>query len=203
VGRLREWIINSLEQLHRYFFEEQNDIMLKFNSIFGVKFLFDTAEVVLVNLIEIYFLPRILDIASFDARGNEEKRGTGYFLSVGYPKDTPDVEKLSYNFVRLASEFVQVAATVKPKRLYLNEELDDPSDYFEACQRLQEQGWKPYAKPAYYKDTAPAIAGQFQKSLEAFDQAADPYIDFYSDTFRLLLEKGKAYQGRLNPKRVL
>jgi hypothetical protein len=39
--------------------------------------------------------------------------------------------------VRLASEFVQVAATVKSKRLYMNEEIDDPSEYFEACQRLQ------------------------------------------------------------------
>jgi hypothetical protein len=110
---------------------------------------------------------------------------------------------LSYNFVRLASEFVQVAATVKSKRLYLNEEVDDLSDFFEACQRLQEQGWKPYAKPAYYKDTAPAIAAQYQKSLQGFDQTADPYIDFYTDLFRIYLEKGKVYQGRLNPKRVL
>jgi hypothetical protein len=65
--------------------------MLKFNSIFGIKFLFDTAEVVLVNLIEIYFLPKILEIASFDARSNEDKRGTAYFTSVGYPKDTPEI----------------------------------------------------------------------------------------------------------------
>lgn len=104
--------------------------------------------------------------------------------------------------MRLASEFVQVAATVKSKRLYMNEEIDDPSEYFEACQRLQEQGWKPYAKPAYYKDAA-AMPAAFKKNLKGFDQIADPYIDFYVEFFRLYLEKGKVYQGRLNPKRVL
>lgn len=43
----------------------------------------------------------------------------------------------------------------------------------------------------------------FKKSLQDFDQVADPYIDFYVEFFRLYLEKGKVYQGRLNPKRVL
>lgn len=65
------------------------DINLKFNSIFVVKFMFDTAEVLLVNLIEIFFLPKILEIAMFDAKTSEDKRGTAYFASIGYPKETP------------------------------------------------------------------------------------------------------------------
>jgi hypothetical protein len=43
----------------------------------------------------------------------------------------------------------------------------------------------------------------FKKNLQGFDQVADPYIDFYVEFFRLYLEKGKVYHGRLNPKRVL
>lgn len=49
----------------------------------------------------------------------------------------------------------------------------------------------------------PAIATQFKKNLESFDRSADPYIDFYTDIFKVYLQKGKVYQGRLNPKKVL
>lgn len=81
-------------------------------------------------MIEVYFLPKILEIAGFDPKTNEEKRGTSYFAAAGYPKDTPDIEKLSYNFVRLSSEFVQAAASIKPKRIYVYEETDEHSEYF-------------------------------------------------------------------------
>ena len=52
--------MKSFEALHSFFFEAHINITLKFNSIFGVKFIFDTGDVILINLIEIYFLPKIL-----------------------------------------------------------------------------------------------------------------------------------------------
>ena len=42
------------------FFDAKIDIIFRFNSIFGIKFIFDTGDVILINLIEIYFLPKIL-----------------------------------------------------------------------------------------------------------------------------------------------
>jgi hypothetical protein len=192
-----------LEELHKYLHDEKVNIVLKFNSIFGIKFIFDTAEVVIVNLIEVYFLPRILEIACFDAKTSEDKRGTAYFLNAGYPKDTPDIEKLSYNFVRLSSEFIQAASTIKTKKLYANEETDENSDFLNAFIKLQELGWKPYSKLAYYKDTVPSIASTYNANLNDYEKKLDPYIDFYSEIFQQYLQKGKIYQGRLNPKKVL
>jgi len=83
--------------------DDKVDILCKFNSIFGVKFIFDTAEVILVNLIEIYFLPKIVEIAKYDSTAQEDKRGVDYFYNQGYPKNTPDAEKYGFNYVRLAS----------------------------------------------------------------------------------------------------
>ncbi len=53
--------------MHKYFFDPKLDPNIKFNVMIGIKFLFDTSSVVLVNLIEIYFLPKLLQIASFEA----------------------------------------------------------------------------------------------------------------------------------------
>lgn len=85
------WIVQSLEELYRLFFDEKVPVHLKFNSIFGLKFMFDTGDVILINLIEIYFLPKILQIASFEVNVSTEKRGTSYFIAQGYPKDTADI----------------------------------------------------------------------------------------------------------------
>jgi hypothetical protein len=79
-------MIRSFEELHQIFFDDKVDLTLKFNSIFGIKFLFDTGDVLIINLIEIYFLPRLLQIAAYDVKGPEDKRGTSYFVSNGYSK---------------------------------------------------------------------------------------------------------------------
>lgn len=81
--------MRSLEEIHRLFYDDKVDLHLKFNSIFGIKFLFDVGEVILINLIEMYFLPRLLQIACYEVNIPNEKRGVSYFVTQGYPKDTP------------------------------------------------------------------------------------------------------------------
>lgn len=72
----------------------------------------------MINLIEIYFLPKITQIACYEVQIPNEKRGVSYFANQNYPKDTPELEKFGYNFVRMASEFVTAAAVVKPRKLF-------------------------------------------------------------------------------------
>lgn len=48
--------------------------------------MFDTGDMILVNLIEIYFLPKLLQIVTTDLQAPEDKRGTNYFLSLGYTR---------------------------------------------------------------------------------------------------------------------
>lgn len=54
----------------------------KFNSLFVLKVLFDTSNFVLVNWIEVYFLPHIIEIAKFNING--QNNGKDYFLKLGY-----------------------------------------------------------------------------------------------------------------------
>ena len=57
--------MKSFELIYEYTFEKV-PIIRKFNAIFALKFLFDTGEVFLINLIEIYFLEKIFQIALTD-----------------------------------------------------------------------------------------------------------------------------------------
>lgn len=186
------------------FMDEKVDIVPKFNSIFALKFIFDSAEVLLVNLIEIYFLPKILEIAKFDPAAADDKRGIKYFFTQGYKNEKAELEKYGYNYVRLAAEFVSSAHIVKPRKLYESEEMQEPSEYARAFNELTQTGWKPYDAPAYYKEgAAAAIRTAFLKNLGDYSDNADPIIDYYSELFRAELDTGRPPQGRLNPKRLL
>ena len=103
------WIIKSFEELHRMM-NDAVEIKHKFNAIFGLKLIFDIGDLFLINLIEIYFLPKLLSVALFEANKPSEKRGADYFAQNGYPKDTPDIAKMSLTWVRLATEIICVAA---------------------------------------------------------------------------------------------
>ena len=105
--------MKSFELIHEYTFE-QVSITRKFNAIFALKFLFDTGEVFLISFIENYFLQRIYQIALTDITVPDDKRGFSYFVTQGYPANTPDIAKLGYNYVRLACEFIWYAAKIKP-----------------------------------------------------------------------------------------
>ena len=64
-GSFRSYIVGSLEILHRLIHDEGVDLKFKFNSLFGLKVIFDLGDVFLINLIEVYFLHKLLEIASF------------------------------------------------------------------------------------------------------------------------------------------
>ncbi len=90
---------------------------LKFNSLFALKVLFDTSDYVLVNWIEVFFSPHLFEIIKFTLNG--QSIGKDYFLKMGYTvKDEPDVEKFGFNYTLLATELIQVAAMVKPHKLF-------------------------------------------------------------------------------------
>ena len=78
--------MGSLEVLYSLMNDKNVEIGPRFNSLFGLKLLFDMGDPFLVNLIEIYFLPKILQIASYEANKPNEKRGQDYFIQNGYPK---------------------------------------------------------------------------------------------------------------------
>lgn len=123
--------------------------------MFGLKLLFDMGDLFLVNLIEMYFLPRVFQIASYEANKPNEKRGQDYFIQQGYPKDTPQAAKMSFTWVKLASEFICAAAIIKPKKMFEVQELEQASDYVLALAKLEQAGFKKYTAPAYYKEGTP------------------------------------------------
>ena len=81
---LRDWILAVLEDLYDCLHHPNLSLPLSYNSLFAVKALLDTGSLVLVNLIEIYLLPRLAKIASFDLYGVSQRRGFCYFLDKGF-----------------------------------------------------------------------------------------------------------------------
>jgi hypothetical protein len=58
------------------------ELKYKFNSIFVLKVLLDTSNFVLVNWIEVLFLPHLVEIAKFALGGQNNSKE--YFLKQGY-----------------------------------------------------------------------------------------------------------------------
>lgn len=64
------------------------ELKYKFNSLFVLKVLLDTSNFVLVNWIEVLFLPHLVEIAKFIVGGQNSSKD--YFLKQGYtPADDP------------------------------------------------------------------------------------------------------------------
>lgn len=61
-------------------------ICYKFNSLVAVKLLLDTCEFPIIMLVEVYFLPHIRKIATYQLHSIEKQRGLDYFLLQGYSK---------------------------------------------------------------------------------------------------------------------
>jgi hypothetical protein len=142
------------------------EINYKFHSFFGLKLIFDLADPFIINLIEIYFLPIILQIASYETDKPNDKRGQDYFAHLGYPADTPDLAKMGFTWVKLASEFICAAAVVKPRKMFETDELEESSKYAIALNKLEQTGWKKYPTPAYYKEgTAETIRKNYINNL--------------------------------------
>jgi hypothetical protein len=93
------------------------ELKYKFNSLFVLKVLLDTSNFVLVNWIEVLFLPHLVEIAKFMIGGQNTSKE--YFLKQGYTAaDDPEVEKFGFNYTLLAIELIQVAAMMKPFKLF-------------------------------------------------------------------------------------
>lgn len=60
----------------------KSKLTFKFNSLFALKVLFDTSDYVLVNWIEMLFLPQIVQIAKYLLTHKDE--GKNYFVELGY-----------------------------------------------------------------------------------------------------------------------
>lgn len=60
----------------------KSKLTFKFNSLFALKVLFDTSDYILVNWIEMLFLPQIVQIAKYLLTHKDE--GKNYFVELGY-----------------------------------------------------------------------------------------------------------------------
>jgi hypothetical protein len=100
-------------------------------------------------MVEVYFLPQVRRIATYQLQASEKHRGLDYFLAQGYV-NTPDAKKLGYNYVRLASEIVTMMAVVKPYRLYRDEELAEASEFVNVLEIMRAQQWREYDIFAFY-----------------------------------------------------
>ena len=58
---------------------------------------------------------------------------------------------MGFTWVKLAGEFICTAAVVKPKKMFETEELDQPSNFALALNKLESSGYKRPSTPAYYK----------------------------------------------------
>ena len=68
----------------------KSELKYKFNSLFVLKVLLDTSDFVLVNWIEVFFLPHFLNIAKFIIGGQNNAKD--FFLKLGYTvQDDPDI----------------------------------------------------------------------------------------------------------------
>lgn len=109
-------------ELYTYTTSPDVPLHFKFNSLVALKLLLDTCEFPVVLMTEVYFLPHIRKVATYQLQATEKQRGLDYFLNQGYPRES-DTKKLGYNYVRLASEIVTMMAKVKPYRLFRAQEL--------------------------------------------------------------------------------
>jgi len=91
--------------------------MLRFNSLAALKLLLNTCEFPIVLITEVYFLPLISKIASYQLHLPDKSRGLDYFSSSAELR--PEImKKLGYNYIRLACEIISIYAVVKPYKVF-------------------------------------------------------------------------------------
>jgi hypothetical protein len=146
-----------------------------------------------------------MKIAIHEADKPNDKRGQEYFIKLGYPKETPEIVKMSFTWVKLATEFICAAAIVKPHKMFETEELPEPSGFSLALARLEELGWKKYATPAYYKEGVPEnIRRVYLHNLEQLDEEGiNHFSQFFVGVFKQFIQHDRPYAGRLDPQRLI
>lgn len=93
---------------------------------------------------------------------------------------------MGFTWVKLASEFICAAAVVKPRKMFETDELEEPSKYVIALNKLEQTGWKKYQTPAYYKEGTPeTIRKNFINNMQNLDEdAIGIFSDFYVERYR-------------------
>lgn len=95
--------MGSLESLYDYIHNPKANLNCAFHSLFAVKFIVDTGDIHMINLIETYLLPKITEIACFDLEGAQGSRGRKYFVNRGVEADINLLEYYGFNYIRIAS----------------------------------------------------------------------------------------------------
>lgn len=112
------------------------------------------------------------------------------------------MKKLGYNYVRLASEIVAMMASVKPYRLYRDEELAEASEFVNVLEIMRAQQWREYDMFAFYQVEESVMRELFLRKLKCFAGYTERYYDFL-DTY---LDKfiRKEYSPKvLDPRKIL
>lgn len=190
-----------LMELHTYTLSNDCQLHFKFNSLVATKLLLDTCQYPVVLLAEVYLLPHLRKIASYQLHATEKQRGLDYFLAQGYPKG-PEIKKLGYNYVRLASEIITMMAAVKPYRLYRDQELTEASDFSNALEIMRAQQWREYDIFAFYQTDQDQLRQNFLNKLRVFSSHPDRYYDFL-DTYLDKLIRKEYSPKVLDPRKIL
>lgn len=72
-------------------------------------------------------MPCLQNVINFVINRPDFKYFTSFFQEEGYSNSIPCLQNLSYNFVNLACQFIQLAAFVKPLKIYEGKEYSDAS----------------------------------------------------------------------------
>lgn len=97
---------------------EQTSPIIKVNCLTAACKLIELGNYPILLLTEIYLMPCLRNVINFVINRPDFKYFTSFFQEEGYSNSIPYLQNLSYNFVNLACQFIQLAAFVKPLKIY-------------------------------------------------------------------------------------
>lgn len=98
------------------------DPLRKVNALLAVVHMLQRPHYPFLLFAEVYLLPLLAKPIQFAIENKDFQLLTSYFQKNGHPINTPFIHNLSYNFVALACMICQVAADIKPYKVYNAEE---------------------------------------------------------------------------------
>ena len=87
-----------------------------------------------VNLVEIYLLPIIFELATYKPQDKGVRRGENFFEENGYSGKIQGIKETGINFLKLCTELIYVGSMIKKNRTFYQEELSQES-HFSNCYR--------------------------------------------------------------------
>lgn len=113
--------------------------------------LIEVANYPILLFSEIYLLPSIIRAVEFAAQNKQFPQITTFFQREGYPTNLPHIQNLSYNFVSLACQLLQLAAHIKPFKIYQGKEYEDISLFKKEFDRFTQSGFNLNVLTTHYK----------------------------------------------------